>query len=80
MTKPRQALNSVYQNAKIPTDMNCPFAMLRVHLATFIVNIQIADRLNVDNKLSRSAFFDEKSIPFHKQFPCSSEIFLPLLT
>jgi hypothetical protein len=23
-------------------------------------------------KLSRSAFFDEKSIPFHEQFPCSS--------
>jgi hypothetical protein len=26
----------------------------------------------VDPKeLSRSAFFDEKSIPFHEQFPCS---------
>jgi hypothetical protein len=23
-------------------------------------------------KLSRSAFFDEKSIPFHQRFPCSS--------
>jgi hypothetical protein len=22
-------------------------------------------------KLSRSAFFDEKSIPFHEQYPCS---------
>jgi hypothetical protein len=34
-----------------------------------------------DNKqLSWSAFFDEKSIPFHKRFPRSSKIWSPLLT
>jgi hypothetical protein len=26
----------------------------------------------IDFELSRSAFFDEKSIPFHERFPCSS--------
>jgi hypothetical protein len=31
-------------------------------------------------KLGRSAFFDEKSIPFHEQFPRSLKIQLPLLT
>jgi hypothetical protein len=33
--------------------------------------VQKYKQLGFTDKLSRSAFFDEKSIPFHEQFPRS---------
>jgi hypothetical protein len=45
---------------------------LEVDVCTHKICDEIGANVGQQNKLSRSAFFDEKSIPFHKQFTRSS--------